>query len=290
MTTDLTGGAVTATTEPPQIPETTTPEAVKQPDPNAKRWAHMAKQEKMLRQREAKFKAEQAAFEAERTEARVAREWKQKLSNKNFDVLAEAGLTQDDLTAYLVNQPNPHDRLIGELKAEIAALRGGQDEMKKGLEEQTTRQYKDALTAISNEGRASVQADPEKFELCNANLDDAVEAATTLVEELWKTTGRIIPVEEALNEVEEYYLDTFSQMYEKSTKIKAKIKPQDAPTRLPPPSPSKTPFSTAVREAAQQRPSPRTLTHQQIPAVSRPLSARDRVVAHIEELRKQSKS
>lgn len=268
---------VAPTSAEPQTIDPTAPEVPKQKDPNEKRWAHMARKEKELRAREMKFKSEMAAFESERMAAKQASEWKTRLSQKDFDVLKETGITQEDLTNYLVGQPNPQDPIVKELRAEIAALRGGQDAIKKDMEDKVSREYKQAIQNLSSEAQSAAKSDPERFELVNANMEDAVGAATNLIEEIWKKTGRVITVEEALNDVEEYYLETLYNSFANSKKLKSKWQPVEptAPVKLPS-APGKPSFTTAVRESIEKAPV-KTLTHQQIPMpIDKPLSQKDR--------------
>jgi hypothetical protein len=282
MTTDLTGAAMSAPVEPTPAPETQATPMPAEPkkDPQAdKRIAHLMRQEKALRAQAAKLKAERDAFAKEQQEARQAIEWKTRLKSRDFDVLKDAGLTQEDLTSYLVNQPDPRDRTIRDLQAKLEALEGNQNNFEKKMEEQVAENYKQALRTITSEAEIAAKADPQKYELVNANLDDAIQAATMLVEETWKQTGRVIPVEDALNDVEEYYLDAFAKIAASSTKIKSKLQPPAPPApaaKTSPTSSGKIPYSSTPRVPA----APRTLTHQQVPTTSqKPMSARERAIA-----------
>jgi hypothetical protein len=279
MTTDLTGAAPSAPVEPTPAPETqaAAPAEPKKEPQSDKRIAHLMRQEKALRAQAAKLKSEREAFAREQEEARQAIEWKQRLSRKDFDVLKDAGLSQEDLTSYLVNQPDPRDRTIAQLQSRLEQLEGNQTSFKKEMEDQVQRNYQQALEQIQAEAQVAAKADPARFELVNANLEDAIAAATALVEETWKSTGRVIPVEEALNDVEEYYLEAFGKILSSSGKLKSKLQPPaPKPERLPPPTMGKTSYTTQPRTPSP----PRTLTHQQVPQTSqKPLNPRERAIA-----------
>src|SRR5882672_3086848 len=246
----------TETSAPPEKVEP------KQPDPNQKRWAHMAKQEKQIRAERARITAEREAMTKERAEIESYKTWKNRLSQGDFEALQEAGVTNEQLTNYLINQPNPLDRELSALRSKIAKMEEGQGNITKQMEEAQTAQYNHAVAQITNEVKILVNADPEKYELLNAN--ESQDAAVELIKQVFDNEGYVMTVEEACNEVEEYLMDE-SMKITKLKKIQAKLAPPAAPPTKLPPAGSKPAFSTAVREAIDSNKQMRTLTHQNIP-------------------------
>jgi len=290
MTTDLTGGAIVATSEAPQSPtETSAPQAQtppKQKDPNEKRWAHMARQERQFRAQQAQFKVEREQFMSQKAEAEKQIALKQRISQGDYDALSEFGVTKEQLTNYLVNQPNPTDRELMQLKAKLSEMEQSQGSIQKAMEEQTQRNYDAAVKQYSNEIKLVANGNPDKYELINANR--AHEAALELVKEVFDKEGHMMTAEEACDQVEEYLLEESLKLMNLK-KIKAKFAPQTPPARLPSASSNKAAISTVVSETASSRAQPpRTLTHQQMPLPSdRRLTdreRRDKVVAAIQAI------
>lgn len=264
MTVEGIAPELTPTTEAPPAAET--PPKVK--DPNEKRWAHMAKQEKAIRAERARITAEREQLVKDRAEIESAKSWRDRLSKGDYDALSDAGVTKEQLTQYIVNQPNPTDREIAMLKAKIAQMEEGQGTIQKSIEAQTQKQYDEAVNQITRETQLLMKSDPDKFEMLSAHQSH--DAVVELIKQVFDTEGYMMTVEEACNEVEEYLFEETSKLMGLK-KIKAKIAPAPpAPTKLPLPSMGKPTFSTAVRESAAARPAPRTLTHQQIPVPTTP--------------------
>lgn len=247
--------------------------APKQPDQNARRLAHMAKQQKALRQDQVRLQIEREQFAKEKASIEQERAWKARLAQKDFDALAEAGITKDDLTQYLINQPNPTDRSIMEMQAKLQAMEEKTSGVEKSMAEQTQRQYDQAVAQITNETKLLVNGNADKYELLAAN--NAHDAAVELIKKTFDTEGYVMTVEDACNEVEEYLLEESMKLMNLK-KIKAKFAPEQPQAQFRDvPGSKKATFSTAVREMPKNPLN--TLTHQQIPApTAKPLTSKDR--------------
>lgn len=257
----------------PAQPDPVTPPAKEQPKPTDPRIAHLARQQKAIRAEQAKLQAEREAFAAEKAEVEQAKAWKSRLSQGDYDALSEFGITKDQLTQYLVNQPNPTDRAVMEMKAQLASMQEKQELTQKQIADQTQRNYDQAVAQITTETKLLVSGNPEKYELLEMN--GAHDAAVELIKKTFDTEGYVMTVEDACNEVEEYLLEESLKLMN-SKKLKAKFAPE-APAEqfVDVPKDKKVTFSTAVRDMPKA--TVNTLTHQQIPSpTQKPLSSKDR--------------
>lgn len=274
---------VQAPVEGVATPAPETSEQTPKVDDNTKRYAHLSKQQKALRAEQVrvqnermKLNAEREAFQQQLKDAQSAQEWKTRLSKKDFDVLKDAGITQDDLTQYLVNQPSATDKQIMMMQQKIEELQGGLTAAQKAQEEAAQKSYDQAVNQISSEVKMLVKGAGDKYELIGAN--NAYDAAVELIKEVFDTEGYVMTAEEACNEVEEYLLEESVKLMNLK-KIQAKFAPPSPPeAKLPPPSMGKPSFSMQVREMVQKQAAPsKTLTHQQMPlSTSEKLSPKDR--------------
>lgn len=204
-----------------QAPETT--EETKSPTPKedpelANRYAQLAKREKQVRlkqqQADAAIKAKEADLKA-REEALAQKASfdpsqyipKSRLKENAWDVLAEEGVTYDQLTQQaLVEQPrNPrYENIIAKQQAELNELKAM---INKGIESQSEsqkQQYAAAVKQIATDVRNLVSNDPE-FEMVKAtgSIQDVVE----LIEKTYAEDGIVMNVEDAAKEVENYLVE-----------------------------------------------------------------------------------
>lgn len=265
----------------PETNGATPPAEPKARDPNEARLAHLAKQQKAIRAEQARvksdreqFKAEREQFAKERQEAEETRAWRTRLSKGDFEALTEAGVTKDQLTNYLVNQPNPTDREILALKSELDLIKEKQGSTEKAMAEKTQRDYDQAVKQITNETTLLVSGNPEKYELIQAN--GAADAVVELIKQTFDSENHILSVEDACNEVEEYLFEESIKLMSLK-KIKSKFNPEPVGTQFKDvPKSKKETFSTSVRDMPRATPA-KTLTHQQLPLTpDKPLTNRDR--------------
>ena len=180
---------------------------------------------------------------------------------------AEQGMTYDEITQQFVNAPqrNPHyENLISELKAEINALKQGVETTNKSIQEQQTQSYKAAIDQIRQDVKAAVARDPA-YETVKAtnSVNDVVE----LIERTWNEEKRVMPVEEAIEEVENYLIDEALKLT-RIEKIKKRISANGGQVQAT--------NSTAKPNNPQQPQQMKTLTN--ATSSTRQLSAKERAV------------
>lgn len=265
------------TTEAPVSADSATSPADTKPkdEPLSSQYAVLARKEKQLR---AKAQAQESAFKA-REEALKAREEavskhqapeavdpakyvsKEDIMADPISFLIENGFTQEQFAQWALNPvPQLDPRMKAEvdaLKAEIKALRTGQDETKQGFQEQQTKAYDNAVNQIRNEVRTLVTSDPE-FETIKAT--DSAEDVVDLITRTFKEDGILLSTQEAAKEIEEFLMEEVLKLH-KVNKIQQKLKPA-APAA---PAPSEAKPSAA-----------KTLTNSM--GGTKPLSAKDRAI------------
>ena len=253
-----------------QAPAEAPKEATKSEEaPLSSQYAQLARKEKQLRAQVNAVKAQEAAIRA-REEAIKAKEVeyqskyipKDVIAKDPIKVLMDQGYTQDQITQMLLNAPDPaaqaQQAIVEELRAEIRALRDGQESAKKTFEESQTQSYQQAVNQIRNDAKQLVSSDPV-YETIAAT--GAVEDVVELITKTFEKDGIVLSVEEAAAAVEEY-------LVEEALKVARLKKIQQ---RLQPPAAAQPP---AKQQAAQT--AGKTLTSTM--GTSRPLSARERAI------------
>jgi len=289
-------GSIRATTRPEQTQEATAPspeaqspsqEAPTRPKvedtPAARQFAKLAQREKQLRQRaqqqEEAYKAREAQLQAREAELNAKYKNydtdyipKSKLQSDALRILAEAGVPYDQLTQQLISETTtPRDprteAVISELKAQIQELKMATEQQKQAAQEQQTQAYKAAVKQIETDVRQLVSMDPA-FETIKAT--GATRDVVELIERTYKEDGRLLTVEEACKEVEDYL---FEQTYKLTqlNKIKSKLTESSAKSKPA----GTTPQQQVSKDSKQPQPI-KTLTNNV--ASSRPLTAKERAV------------
>lgn len=263
---------------PPAVEKAETTQEKNERDPALSRqFAQLARQERQLR---AKVQQEMKAIEAQKAELAVQQaaiktkeqEYgqgyisKDQLKQDTLRILADSGVSYDDLTQQILNAPgvNPQlDSAINSLKAEIKDLKSQLDQGKQQQIEQQQQAYKAAVKQIETDVRQLITMDPQ-FETIKAtrSTSDVVE----LIEETYKKDGVLMSVEEACQEVENYLTEEALKL----TRI-GKIKRQLEQAGQPKPTQQQT------QAPKQQTPAPmKTLTN--AAASTRKLTAKERAV------------
>lgn len=251
-------------------------EAKPEKDPALSRqFAQLARQERILRQkaqqqqqaikaREAELAAKEEAIKAKEQQYQDGYISKDQLKHDALRILADSGVSYDELTQQLLNQQsvNPAvEATIKRLEAKIASLEDKATQSSKAYEESQQHAYRAAVKQIEMDVRSTVMNDPN-FETIRStkSVGDVVE----LIEETYKKDGVLMTVEEACQEVENYLVDEAMKL----TRI-GKIKRQLEQARTAQPS-----QKTATQQ--QQQPTMKTLTN--AAASTRKLSAKERAI------------
>lgn len=264
------------------VKETTTEKVVEEKQPSSSQLAILARKERALRakaqQQEQAIKEREAALKA-REEALAARdnEYKQGYVSKDrlkqdfLSVMAEEGISYDELTQQLINQQqapiNPQLKAqMDKLAAQNKLLEEKIASFEKATVDQQSQSYKAALKQIELDVKSLVKEDPN-FEAIRAtnSSKDVVE----LIEETYKRDGILLSVEEAAQEVEEYLVEEATKLT-RLEKIKKRLNASASKETKP-----QTQTPTPVQKVQQPQPM-KTLTN--ATSASRKMSSRERAV------------
>jgi len=254
------------------------PAEEKKPETKASQeWAKLARQERLLRQKaqeqEAKFRQREEAIKAREAEAQQKSEINQKgfisldkLKNDPLTVLAEAGVSYDQIADQIINPTKVDPRLqatIDKLQAKIEELEKGTTEANERMTKQQQDAYNQAVRQIELDTKNLVASDPN-FETIKATRSekDVVE----LITKTWEKDQILLTVEEAAQEVENYLIDEAMKLT-RIEKIKRKLTPTQAAAQKP-----AQPAATKGQDSAPLK----TLTN--TVSSTRKLSARERAI------------
>jgi hypothetical protein len=256
------------------IEETPAPKPAEDPA-LSRQFAQLARQEKQLRLkaqqqneaikvREAALQAREQEIQAKDTQYKTGYTSLDRIKSDPLSVLAEAGVSYDDVVQQVLNTQAVDPRLqshIQKLEAKIASLEEHNTNSQKSYGEQQQAQYQAAVKQIRMDATQLVKNDPN-FETIKAtnSIQDVVE----LITKTYDKDGILLSVEEAANEVENYLMEEALKI----TQI-SKIKARMAQASTPRPSVQQT-------QAQPKQPQMRTLTN--ATSSTRQLSARERAI------------
>jgi hypothetical protein len=194
-----------------------TPEVKAEEDPKfATRFAALTRREKMIQEREARMKAEEAEYKA----------WKKSKDEAKINpvgLLETHGLSFNELTDYLLTK-GEQKQLTAEEKIELLQKRI--DDKEKAEAEALAKRRQDEIenlvTEHKNKIKELVDSSGDTYELIQAQ--EAYDLVFSVMEEHWQGTynektgtGEIMPTAQACKAVEEYLTD---QVREKILKLK----------------------------------------------------------------------
>lgn len=268
-------------TEESQVAEETAEKPKRPEDEDLKRrFAQLARQEKAVRaqrqQMEQQIKAREAAIAAREAELTAKDQQystgylsKDRLKQETLQVLAEAGVSYDDLTSQILNQQPVDPRMqatIRQLEAKIESLQKHNETSQQSYKEQQAEQYKAAVKQIELDAKTLVQQDPN-FETVKAtgSVRDIVE----LITQTYDKDGILLSVEEAAQQVEDYLVEE-AMKFTKIDKIKKRIAENASKSQQV--AKAQTPAQTAPKQPQTMK----TLTNAS--GSSRQLSAKERAL------------
>lgn len=250
---------------PPDVPK---PQEIptEQDQKEAARNQQMMRRERMIREEKRAWQAEKQALLAERdqlaADAKAYKSYKERITNDTMGLLTEHGVTSDQLTNILLNQPDLTSQEVRSLKTKIASLEENQNRVADQIKDQQTKAYEQAVNQIRSEVKIMVQGSEEFEAIHNMN---ATEAVVEYIKESFDQTGTVMSIEEAAKDVEEHLVEQALKMAQMK-KLQSKLnintqRPNEVAIAKPPT------VSTA-------RPIP-TLTHSTMPN-SKPTSEKER--------------
>lgn len=198
----------------------------------------LARKEQAFRQREQALKDQEQEMESMRLEAEQFRALKSRMGNKDFSAAEEMGLSYEDYTTFQLNKQgdvDPQAQAVSELKAELEAMKRGQEESAAQQYEETVAEYRKEISRsiTDNEEYSSIK---HLEDIAGIKGEDAV---MQLILDAFEE-GEELTVDEACGQVESYVYEQ-AQKYTALPKFKKDPIIEEAPQRaLPRPTIGKT--------------------------------------------------
>lgn len=266
VTTQEAVAEVTETQEEPKSPP------AKVEDPLSSQYAVLARKEKALRSRIQDLKTREDAIKAREDAAGKQPSFdeskyipRERLKAETLQVLAEEGVSYDELTQAILNQntyqQDPQMKAaLARLEAQIKATTEAQEQANRRYVEQQEQSYKQAVTQIRTEAKQLVYTDPN-FEMIKET--NSVGDVVDLIEKTFKQDGVLLSVEEAAQAVEDYLTEEAIKI-SKIKKLQQKLGQSQS-------------AKPTAEVAKQPQTGMKTLTN--AVGAQKPLSNRDRAIA-----------
>lgn len=220
------------------------PEAAPEDQKFAAKFAALSRREKALRQKEREIEQRMAEIESKLKAQEPAPAAKQpelplelRLKKDPFNTLKELGLDYDVLAQVAKN----NGKITPELQMEIMReeLRREYDEKLQAINEKL--QAKEQEEQVSTQERAvqqfkssiaeEITKNAETYEFLSLEGEEGIDLVYEVIENYYKETDEIMPVEEALKLVEEQFEEEAKSRLERSKKIKKFLGTSAAPTQ-----------------------------------------------------------
>ncbi len=245
-----------------EAPQTTAPET----NDLSTKFAHLARKTKAFREEQRKFQTERDAWKAQEGKYQSAVGLEQRLTQDPLGVLAERGITQDQLTALLVNQANPQEaNMVFQLQQQNKELMAKIESINKRFEDNENGAVEQAYRQIENDTKILVSSDESNYEMISKAGEDGIQAVKALIKVMWDEDQVLMSVQDAAEQVEQELLER-SIALASANKVKAKLSP---------PAPVADPKQQPIPGKSQPT---RTLNSQAAQPTSKPMSAKERAI------------
>jgi hypothetical protein len=196
--------------------------AIEETKPLSPQLAALAKQRRAIQVKEMELQKREEALKAQPTQEEKA-DLIAKLKSEPLSVLREHGVTYDQLTQAIMDEVNGVNPEIKVLRDEIKALKEGVD---KNFTDHATGQEEAALTEMLNEAE-DLAKDGDTYEMIRSQ--NAYDQVLRKIHTTYKTTGRVLDVSDAMNQIETQLLES-SLKLASIGKVRNKLSP---PTQSP---------------------------------------------------------
>lgn len=255
-----------APTELPDLtPELVAPETPKAEEALSPRFAALAREQKILRQRQQALKAQEDAWLKKQSEYESNYIPKDKIKADGVSVLLENGYTMDQIAQILLNNNSPKDPAMVKMEQKILDLEQKAQEPIKRFEEIQAKQREQAINNVRNDVKLLVDSD-ENFETIKEM--DAQEAVVDLIIKVFDETGDLLTTADASKQIEEKLLERalkFAALKKVQSKLSAPLAEAQKQQQL----------KTAATPTTQNQ--IRTLTNGATAAPSKPKTAAERI-------------
>ena len=215
------------------VPPAVTPAQPANQMQDSTRMSLLARREKALQDRIREMETADTGYKSKLSEYEKNYINRDRLKSDPLTVLSELGIDYDSLSQRALSQSRPDEPQIKSLQDKIDKLLKAQEDSHRNQEEQKSSQYKQALTQIEYDASQLVNANPD-YELIKHMGKEGIGEVVALIEDTYKSSGRLMTVDEASKEVEAYFTEKISAMAKlgKISKL-TQVPPVEAPRTAP---------------------------------------------------------
>jgi hypothetical protein len=238
------------------------------PDALSPKFAALAKREKAVREATRAFQAEKAKLQEQLKEIETAKAWRESLTKNPMQVLQEAGISYDQLTQIMLNQPPQGDPELAKIQRELELVKASQEQERQRAENHQKSQYEQAKKQMAIDAKTYIASNPE-FEAIANGGDEAIEAMVALIEHDFNEKGSIPSIEAVAKEIEDALVEEEFNRVQRAMNLK-KIQ-----ARLAPPAPPAEVEQTQAPKA-QSPQIQTTLSNRMVQSTTKPSTAAER--------------
>ena len=191
-----------------------------EPQEQDPRLEQLVRKEKALRQQARELAQQKADIETQRASIKPDDSWKGRLRTNFMDVVAEAGMTHEEITQQLMNT-NSTEITVRQLQAKIAELEAKQGETLSKFEAGQKTAFEQAKAQVTREVKLLIDSD-EAYETTKAA--GAHDAVVELIVQTYQEDGVLLSAEEAAKQIEDHLLDEATIMA-KLKKVQSRLAP-----------------------------------------------------------------
>lgn len=227
-----------------------------------------AKREKHIRKLQMDLAKEREDFEGKRKQYETDYVPKSRLKEDPLSVLMDEGISYDQLSEMMLNNPGINDPTTRSLLNKIKSLEDKMGDSDRIRQEQQQAQYKKALEQLGSDVKSLVDKDDE-FE--SIRQSQAYDAVVELIEQTYNSEGRLMTVAEASKEVENHLVEQAFKMTQWK-KVQARLTPKVEQA---------SPEEKKQVNTSEQKPAIRTLSNDMTQASSTRMTEKQRIAKAI---------
>ena len=232
-------------------------------EPLSPKFAALARQQKEIRRQQLELKAKEEALKAKELEYQTKYIPKDKLKTDPYAVLEEEGIPYDQIVNSALSQ-DPQAKALRALEQKIKAMEAQEQKKAEEARLNQEKQYEQAVNKVRTDVKLFLDKSNE-FEIVKGT-EEGPEAVVELIKSNFEETGNVMSIEEAVAQVEKYYLDEAMKLA-KFEKIKKLLTPQEVAELKA--------ETQAQKDPALKQPV-KTLTHASTTAQAKPASWKER--------------
>lgn len=230
------------------------------------KFAILARKEKAMREHARQLEAEKQALEGAKAEIEQAKSWKTRLLQDPLSVMQEAGLTYDQLTNFILNQPKPEDMQFLKLQQELASQKVTQEQILNQIQQTEAQHVEQAKKLLRREIDLLVD-DGDSFEAIRTHGELAKDAVMELIQQTLNEDGYLMNTEEAAKEIEEHLIEQAISL-SRLKAVQSKLNPT--------PPVEEEQVMEAPKPMQTQKPHFNTLSNRITPSTTQPVNDRER--------------